>query len=115
MMPNITIKVEDLDLKEKGEDGLNNPFVGIIELEIPFYEDRVKLMKTMNLTKMDDLDSGIALLELVKKNVKSVDVTHKDADAKFASIEELGFYLEGSKLINQVGKAILSGPKLGKS
>ena len=51
------------------------------------------------------------LLDLVSKNVKSINLQH--GNDIFKSLDDLSYYKEGSAIINEIGNVILNGIPLG--
>jgi hypothetical protein len=98
-----TIKVEGADVP--------SPFDGVIKIEIPTYKERMALIRSWGLTTKgtEDIDKGIKLNENVEKFVLSVDLKIKATGEEIKSLEDLGYYKEGSFVINELGSLILGG------
>src|SRR4030042_4318261 len=86
-------------------------FEGFAEIEVPNYQERISILKTMNfdIKTSGEIDTKTAIdriadiERLVSKHVKVIYVKSKQDDSEIRSIEDLGYYSEGSKLINTIG------------
>lgn len=94
----------------------------MITLKVPQYRERLKLLKECNFQVSNEgelnagqgqFDSLEKLVEITEKHIEKVDLKFEDQEIK--SIEELGYYTEGTELLNEVGGLILNGFTLGKS
>ena len=100
-------------------------FKGEIEIEIPNYIERLKIIREAQFSfnqkdgsveasiSSSNLDALIKLLELTKKYIKKVDVTF--GRAKFESYEMLLEDPRYSEICNEVANAIVNGVSVGES
>ena len=97
-------------------------FEGMITIKVPQYKERIKLLKECNfkLGKEGDLESGEGqfdsiekMIEVTEKHIEKVALVHGGEEIN--SVEDLGYYAEGTELLNEVGGLILNGFTLGKS
>jgi len=87
-------------------------FTGTVMLEMMNYQERLKKMQEMNLDdEKDAIKSAEAITALVSQSVKRIDVKH--GDTKFTDLEELGYFDEGTKLINELSVVLIKGIPLG--
>lgn len=98
-----------------------NPFKGKVVLDIPKYQERLSIIKEMNLKAQDGemeqdtgLDGAGKLHEIAMKKIKSIDVEHKDSKIVFNSVDSLEYYKEGVELLQQISSCIIQGVSLGK-
>lgn len=101
--------------KIMGVDGelYDSPFSGTVKVEIPTYKERLAIIKEMGVDKAEDagIDSALGLINLVEKRVVSVNL--KIGKESITSLDELSYYKEGSDIINDLGKVMISGISLG--
>lgn len=107
----------------KAADGseVSSPFSGLVKLRVPTYKERLEIIKKLNYkvgkdgeleAKSTQFDSATEIMDLVEKHVVSVELT-LESDV-ITSLEDLGYYMEGSQLINELANVIIGGIKLGK-
>jgi hypothetical protein len=96
------------------EGEVESSFDGCIEVEIPTYRERLDLVKSMNIDpKNANIDHAVGLIVEVEKRIKSVNLNLKNTNEKITTFEELGYYQQGSAIINEIGRFIISGIPLG--
>lgn len=107
------MKVFDYQLK-------NKDFKGVLKVELPSYQERINLLKEMNIKNdikegntTELLDRAGEVEKLVSKHVKEIKLTFTPTKYKIDSIEDLGYFKEGCELINELSESILSGVQLG--
>lgn len=97
-------------------------FEGMITIKVPQYKERIKLLKECNFKLSNDgdlqadneqFDSVEKLLEITEKHIEKVALVHDKKEIN--SVEDLGYYVEGTELLNEVGGLILNGFSLGKN
>lgn len=96
-------------------------FKGKVVLKIPKYRERIAILKEAGYSvgkdgveaASDHYAFADKMIQIVEKNVLSVELTHEPSCQKFSSIDELEVYQEGTELINELGQTILGGVKLG--
>jgi hypothetical protein len=104
----------------------DSPFTGKITVKIPSHKERLKLMKQVSFDVQKDgtmekkkgtLDSAVDMSEIIHAHVVKVELQAKveDSFVEISSIEELGYYLEGSQIFNELGNLLIGGIRLGKS
>ena len=97
---------------ESGKE-MASGFDGTIKVKIPNYRERIQMVQDMG---FDDekigLEAGSKMIELVEKQVESVELTH-DSGEVITSLDDLSYSREGSLLINEIGKTIMGGIPLG--
>ena len=99
-----------------GEDEVESGFEGSVEIEMPTYPERIKLIKEHGLHKVSDdnaIDQAEKMLDIVAKRVKSVTLFF--GGEAIDNLDELGMSAEGAAVINDIGKTLISGYRLGKS
>jgi len=100
------------DLEDAEGNPVSIPFKGEIEVEMMTYQERLGTAKAIGLVDDDNaLDKSDEIIALVAKRVKSVDV--KAGDIEIKSLDELGYYKEGSDIINDIGRLVMQGIPLG--
>jgi hypothetical protein len=103
-------------IKEE-EKEVTLPMTGIIEIEIPTYKERLSLIKDLGFSSADEGEEGLEkaknLIEIVEKRVRKVEIKLKNGE-EIKSLEDLGYYKEGTLVINDIGRLIISGFELGK-
>jgi len=90
-------------------------FTGKVEVEIPNYKERISIMQEMGIKDEASvgLETGSKVIELVEKQVKSVDLSY--GDEVFKDLDSLGYSREGMDVINQLGNVIMGGIPLGNA
>ena len=102
-------KLNDFESKDK----YDSPFEGYVEIEMPTYEDRINLGKSLKTGDSDNLDNAEKILNIISKRVKSVKLSIKGTEDSIDCLEELGYYKEGSDFINEIGRTLMRGKQLG--
>jgi hypothetical protein len=101
---------------ESGETKL--PMTGTVEVEIPTYKERLNLIQELGFNSGEsedkNLDRAKNMIKEVEKRIKSISIK-LDNGEEVNSLEDLGYYKEGSLVINHIGKMIISGFEVGKS
>ena len=94
----------------------NESFEGIVKVDLPTYKERIDLVKQIgtDITEANAINKAGDILKLVEKHVVSVDLTHANG-AKFKSLDDLGYYKEGSEIVNELGMVVLNGIPLGNA
>lgn len=95
---------------------IKSPFSGFVEVEIPSYTERMDILKSLNFSDKDgiNVESGQKVIKLVEKHVVNVSLSFGESE-KINSLEELGYYKEGTELINGISAIIVQGIPLGNS
>jgi len=100
----------------------DSPFKGIVQLKMPKYLERMKLMKKCNFNtsngkdeKTDGLDSMEKLIQISLDHIHSVKLIRIDDEREFNCIDDLEYDVEGSSLLNEIGQKIIGGARLGKN
>jgi hypothetical protein len=102
---------------------VDSPFKGEITLKLPGHIERIRVAKeisyrlndkTGEMVKRDEYDSAQALMEAVSKQVVAVNVSRIDDSYTFDSIDALGFDEDSSLVLNELGKMLMRGVRLGK-
>lgn len=96
-------------------------FEGEIKLDLPSYKERIQMVKALNFKTENNkaevgdnnIDEALKVLDLVEKHVKAVDLVRSADGLEFKSLEDLGYDSDGSELINEIGRVILGGTRLG--
>lgn len=111
-------------MQYRWEPAKDSGFKGHIMVEVPSYNEQVKLLIDLN-TEMspdgkiepsnpvEDLKKVEKQNDLIKSHIKSVDIVHSKSKKKFGSFDELTFYREGKLFLNDIVGIILNGPSLG--
>lgn len=105
-MKTFKIDVSKLDMEQR-----ENLFTGSVDVELENVRDRLKTVKSLDVGD-DNIDNADKLLELAAQRIKSVDVKF-NGDTSFDSLDDLGFYEEGTALIGAIGRAIVQGIPMG--
>lgn len=101
-------------VKEKG-------FSGEIVLDVPSYKEKLAIIKSLNMkvskdgieeASVDPMEMAEKLFETMEKYVKKVDLEY--AGEKFSSVDELGYYEVGQKVIQEIQHVLTNGMALGK-
>jgi hypothetical protein len=95
---------------------------GSVKIKPLGYLERLEAVKTLNLKTQSDgsveLDAGLEaaqkLYALAKKQVISVNL-ELDSGCKLDSFDSLEYSDEGAKVLQEIGKTLIKGIKLGKS
>lgn len=99
------------------------PFEGKITLKVPSYKERLEMIKQLNFKvggsgemepQTSKMDSAIDMVDLLEKHIACVDLKASDG-SEVKSVDELGYWVEGAKLINDLANILLGGIKLGKA
>jgi len=108
----ITYKPNKITDAETGEP-YDSPFEGSIKIEMPSYEERIKMARAMKVDKENPLDMGEEFIKLINKRVMDVSLSVKGSEDNIDCLEDLGYFKEGTDLINEVGRTIMRGVQLG--
>jgi len=96
----------------------NQGWSGSVTLKVPTYKDRLKMAQQLGISKdlMNDPDKQMALADTlfskVEEHVSKVDL--KWGDEEFKSLEELGYFEEGTEVVNELAACLCQGISLGK-
>jgi len=101
----------------------NEFFEGMIEISVPSYVERLRIMKELNFkvvdgkveTNEDTLEKMALQVEKLGTFVKSVNVKMKKSGGNITSLDELGFYNEGATVIMELSGYISRGLSLGNA
>lgn len=91
---------------------------GEVELKVPSYKERMKMLQSMGLKNLQTEDVGTQieflgnLIEKLDEAVVSIDV--KYGDNSFKSMEELEYIQEAQQLRSEIGSVLINGISLGK-
>jgi len=97
-------------------------FDGFIEVEIPSYKERIKLIKQFKTTVGSDqititedqaIDELDKIIELASAKVKAVNLMVEKGSYQFSRLEDLESFAEYPILIGAIGKILLQGISLG--
>lgn len=102
----------------KDDDG-KMVFEGHVVLDVPNEFERIEIAKAMNFSNGEAKDptteESLELTQKMKKlahdKIKEVHLTYEGTEIN--SVDMLGFSVEGSALINEIGSVCISGIKLG--
>lgn len=93
---------------------------GFVSLEMPKYLERIEIMKSLSFeTKDGEVESAkrvepaIKLYAMLEKHVREVSLKHGELEIK--SLDDLGYYQDGVKVINELGAVLIGGVRLGKN
>jgi len=102
----------------KNKDGTHKDcvFKGKIVIEVPTYKERLDIAKSIGMDdKTDDIDKGKKVLETVEKHVKSIELQSEEHSLVITDMDDLGSYMEGTEIINQLGQLLMQGIPLGEN
>jgi hypothetical protein len=100
---------------EFGKDGLT----GTIEIEVPKFKERMKILKDMNISVGDDatvessklLDQTEMIIDLVSSKIKKVNLSVKGH--KFNSVDDLEYYEFFQGIMSELSQVLMKGISLG--
>lgn len=96
-------------------------FTGSIEMRMLKFKERLDAIKSLNVTQNDgeiqisteNLEKFEKLVEIVKKQISKVDLTHKKSKTKFENLDDLEYYAEYTEVVNVLSGILLNGVSLG--
>lgn len=98
-------------------------FEGSVEIQVPTYIERLRIMKELNFkvvdgkveTNEDTLEKMAKQVEKLGTFVKSVNIKVKKSGEIISSLDDLGFYNEGATVIMELSAYISRGLSLGNA
>lgn len=106
-----TYKYNPEKIELPDSDGLHpSGFTGEVVLQVPFYQDRLKYIRSMS---EDSNDNAVEIFEFTQKHVQSVNVKWAETGEVYNSLDDLGVTEEGVRVINDMGRTLIKGIRLG--
>jgi hypothetical protein len=104
-----SFKYEIRPIKMFGQgEFIDTGFTGHIQVKIPDYKTRMKLVKDQSLLGDDFEKISVTAMDTASKFIESVDVSHELA-GNITSIDELSLYEEGVSIVFDVYNQIVKG------
>ncbi len=110
--------------RRKLDDGSEGPvWSGSVTLKLPNYRDRLRLVKDLNfkVNEKGEVEYGASMFEaqekiigVVETHVENVDLTRVEDGMEFKNIDDLGYDVDGTELINELAFSLINGVRLGK-
>lgn len=100
----------------------NEFFEGSVEMSIPSFSERMKILKEINYksesgqvdASSDNLDKFSKSVEKVKELVGSVNIKIKSSGEEIKTLDDLSYYNEGTAVLVELTGLMQSGISLGK-
>jgi len=109
-----TFKYRPEKMFKSDEGDTKSPFVGVVEIEVPLYVERLDLVKSLDIDPNNPgLDNAVDLIKETKKRIKSIKLEAKGQTDKIESFDDLSYYKEGADIINDIGRMMVNGFPLG--
>lgn len=102
----------------------NEFFSGSIEISVPTYSERLRIMKELQFKVQEDgsvekssdsLEQSAKFVEKLGQYIKKVDLKIKKNSESISSFDTLGMYAEGASLIMELTPYISRGLTLGNA
>lgn len=101
------------------------PFGGQVLVKVPMHLERMKLIQELSYktnaagevetNNENAIESTKKALAIVEKYVSIVDLFVKETNEPIKTIEELGYYEDGVKVMMQISGLVMGGIKLSKN
>jgi len=94
---------------------IKNPFKGSMTLSLMKYKERIEYIQKMDVGDGKESSAAGKMIDLVYERCTKVDLVYEPTNTQYTNLDDLGYSVEGSSLINEAGKALIAGYKLGNS